>query len=223
MRRLAVVTALAVALAGCGGEKGDEQAAPTPQTTTTAAAETCRSVPQPKPRPDGTRKAPARPLAPGKTYLLRFETNCGDFTVRLDQRASPNAAASLAALADAGFFDRTSFHRIVPDFVIQGGDPTASGTGGPGYSTADPPAPNTIYTKGAVAMAKTASEPPGTAGSQFFVVTAGDAGLPPEYALVGRVVEGIAVVERIGRLGDAATELPTAPVVIEKVSLVELS
>ena len=100
------------------------------------------------------------------------------------------------------------FHRIAPGFVIQGGDPKGSdpqvaGTGGPGYSVTEAPAQNTVYAKGLVAMAKTAVEPPGASGSQFFVVTApADAGLPPDYAVLGEVTEGIDVVEAIGELGD---------------------
>ena len=82
-------------------------------------------------------------------------------------------------LARKGFFDGTIFHRIVPGFVIQGGDPTGKGTGGPGYKTVEPPPAGTLYTHGIVAMAKAANEPPGTAGSQFFIVTGKNVGLPP--------------------------------------------
>ncbi len=105
--------------------------------------------------------------------------------------------------------------------MIQGGDPTQTGSGGPGYSTVDKPASDAAYVKGVVAMAKTADEPAGTAGSQFFVVTGEDVGLPPEYAIVGTVTEGLDVVERIGRLGDPTTEQPTQPVVIESVTVGE--
>ena len=136
----------------------------------------------------------------------------------LDLGSAPNTAASLVSLARAGYFDDTEFHRIVPGFVIQGGDPTQSGSGGPGYSTSDAPDPDAAYTKGVVAMAKTATEPAGTAGSQFFVVTGADAGLPPEYAVVGKVTSGLDVIERIGKLGDPATEQPTQPVVIDSVT-----
>jgi len=118
------------------------------------------------------------------------------------------------------FFDGTIFHRIVPGFVIQGGDPTGTGTGGPGYSVRDVPPRNSLYTEGVVAMAKSAAEPRGTAGSQFFVVTAADAGLPPDYAILGVVTKGLKVVEKIGRLGNRATERPTRRVAVLRMTLV---
>ena len=218
MRRAALVTLSAIALAGCGGDDGDE-AATTTATTVAPPAETtgCRDVEQPQPRPEGTLTAPTAVLNVDKTYLLTFRTSCGDFTVRLDPKASPKTSASFLALARRDYFDGTYFHRIVPGFVIQGGDPTGTGTGGPGYTTVDTPAAGTTYERGVVAMAKSAAEAPGTAGSQFFVVTGADAGLPPDYAVVGRVVEGMDVVARIGVLGDPNTELPTQPVVVDNV------
>jgi peptidyl-prolyl cis-trans isomerase B (cyclophilin B) len=106
----------------------------------------------------------------------------------------------------------------VPDFVIQGGDPTATGTGGPGYTTVDDPPPTASYGHGVVAMAKTGADLPGTAGSQFFIVTTADAGLPPEYAIVGTVTEGIEVVDEIGSLG-GLDEQPTQVVEIEKATV----
>jgi cyclophilin family peptidyl-prolyl cis-trans isomerase len=118
------------------------------------------------------------------------------------------------------FFDGTVFHRIVPGFVIQGGDPTAKGTGGPGYTVVDVPPRNSLYTEGVVAMAKAPSEPRGAAGSQFFIVTAADAGLPPDYAILGVVTKGLKVVERIGRLGNRVTEKPTRRVVVLRMTLV---
>ena len=123
-------------------------------------------------------------------------------------------------LAKNGFYDDTIFHRIVPGFVIQGGDPLGRGTGGPGYSTVDKPPADARYTKGVVAMAKTGAEPAGTSGSQFFVVTGADVGLPPDYAIVGKVTQGLDVVERIGKLG-SATEKPTQTVLIRKVTVKE--
>jgi len=159
-------------------------------------------------------------LPAGKTFTLTFETSCGPFTVSLDQKAAPHTSASLVALARTGYFDDTIFHRVVPGFVIQGGDPTQQGSGGPGYSTIDPPPADAKYTKGVVAMAKTQTEPAGTAGSQFFVVTGNDTGLTPDYAIVGTVTDGMDTVERIDALG-AGDGPPSQPVVISKVTVAE--
>ncbi len=150
---------------------------------------------------------------------MTLKTNQGTFAFALDVKDSPHTTASFASLVEKGFFDGTTFHRIVPGFVIQGGDPTGTGSGGPGYSTVDVPPSNTRYSKGVVAMAKAGNEPPGTAGSQFFVVTGDDVQLPPEYALLGKVTSGLDVVEKIGALGDAQTEQPTKRVEIQKATL----
>jgi cyclophilin family peptidyl-prolyl cis-trans isomerase len=117
------------------------------------------------------------------------------------------------------FFDGTRFHRIVPGFVIQGGDPTGTGQGGPGYTVRDVPPGNAAYTKGVVAMAKTSAEPTGTSGSQFFVVTGANAGLPAQYALLGVVTKGLPVVDRIGKLGNPVNERPTRKVVVLKMTV----
>jgi cyclophilin family peptidyl-prolyl cis-trans isomerase len=166
-------------------------------------------------------KKPTGKLDASKTWQLVVQTNCGSFTIELDSKTAPNTTASLVSLARAGFFDGLTVHRIVPGFVIQGGDPTGTGGGGPGYKTIDKPPPNARYTRGVVAMAKTESEKDGTAGSQFFIVTGQDAGLQPQYAVVGRIVAGLDVVDRIGQLGDPATEQPTQPVVMSKVTVKE--
>lgn len=215
MRRTIALAVLALALAGCGDDS--EQAAPQ-ETGTATPTSGCTEVEQPQPKAPGAEERPTELLVADTTYRLIVSTNCGDFTITLDQKASPQATASLVALAENDFFDGTFFHRIVPGFVIQGGDPTGSGSGGPGYSTIDPPAAGTTYEHGVVAMAKSGAEAPGTSGSQFFVVTAPDAGLPPDYAVVGKVTAGLDVVDRIGLLGDAA-EQPTQPVVIEDVTV----
>jgi len=211
---IAVVT-LALVAAGCGGGSSSSTS------TATETAETvsgCQSVEAPAPRDAGGATAPKERLDPERTWTLTFDTSCGTFVVTLDLDSAPATAASLVSLAQSGFYDDTVFHRIVPGFVIQGGDPTQTGTGGPGYSTVDAPASGATYTKGVVAMAKTEDEPPGTAGSQFFVVTGDDVGLPPDYAVAGTVTDGLDVVERIGALGDPATEQPLQPVVVRSVT-----
>ncbi len=220
VRRAFALVLLAATLPGCGGD--DDEAASQTVTEQPEAASTapCRDVEKPKPRADGGERAPEEPLKAGTTYVATVATNCGTFEIRLDQKASPKATASFAALAQGGFFDSTIFHRIVPGFVIQGGDPTQSGSGGPGYATVDPPDAGTTYELGTVAMAKAGAEPPGTAGSQFFVVTAPDAGLPPDYAVIGHVSRGLDVVEKIGKLGDAS-EQPTQTVLVESIAIDE--
>jgi len=212
--RAATIAALALALvlvaAGCGGSSSSGGS--------TEATGGCEEVSAPAPRDAGGGTAPTERLDPERTWTLTFDTSCGTFVVTLDLDSAPATAASLVSLAQSGFYDDTVFHRIVPGFVIQGGDPTQTGTGGPGYSTVDAPASGATYTKGVVAMAKTEDEPAGAAGSQFFVVTGDDVGLPPDYAVAGTVTDGLDVVERIGALGDPATEQPLQPVVVRSVT-----
>ncbi|MBI2951784.1 peptidylprolyl isomerase [bacterium] len=157
----------------------------------------------------------------GRREVGVIETDRGTIVVELYEKDAPQHVANFKKLASQGFYNGLTFHRIVPGFVIQGGDPTGTGTSGPGYTTVDPPPADARYTKGVVAMAKTAAEPPGTAGSQFFVVTAADAGLPPEYAMLGKVTAGLDVVEEIGAFGDSATEQPTEAVRIEQATVRE--
>jgi peptidyl-prolyl cis-trans isomerase B (cyclophilin B) len=210
----AVLLGLAVVLAAsaCGSSK---------KKAATVDAHGCvvTSAPSPGSRSE---KKPSTKLDPAKTYDVVFQTNCGSFTVQLNVRDSPNTTASFANLVKKHFFDGTVFHRIVPGFVIQGGDPTQRGDGGPGYTTVDTPPAGTKYTHGVVAMAKTQTQAPGTSGSQFFVVTAPNAGLPADYAVLGRVVKGLGVVDRIGKLGDASQQ-PTETVEIEHATLTTTS
>jgi peptidyl-prolyl cis-trans isomerase B (cyclophilin B) len=220
MRRVALLALLVVALAGCGGGDSNESAPPTTTATTSTTGATqggCTDATATK-HDDRTLSNEHLKLDADKTYRLVFKTNCGSFTVTLNQKIAPNATGSLVSLAKRGFFDDTFFHRIVVGFVIQGGDPTGSGTEGPGYETRDSVPRDAKYSHGVVAMAKTSAEPPGTAGSQFFVVTSPDAGLPPDYAIVGKVTSGLDVVDRIGKLGDA-NEQPTRAIVISKVEV----
>jgi len=217
MSRLAPVLAVAAVtlfLAACGG--GEKSASG----TTTSS---CEDVETPAPRPDGGQTKPTTKLDASKTYVLVFETSCGDFEITLDQKQAPETSASLVSLAKAGFYDNTAIHRVVPGFVVQGGDPKGDGTGGPGYSTRDVPPKDAAYTRGVVAMAKTEFEPAGTAGSQYFIVTGEDVGLPPDYAIVGEVTKGYDAVERIEALGnpDDPSGEPTHAVLVERVSVLE--
>jgi peptidyl-prolyl cis-trans isomerase B (cyclophilin B) len=207
---LVAVGVVAAILISRGGGDDDE-------TTSAAGAEGCKQVEAPQPK-QVSLQAPEQTLKQGEEATAVVETSCGSFEIALDTERAPKTANSFAYLAEEGFYDDLTFHRIVPGFVIQGGDPQGTGTGGPGYKVVEKPPANLAYTKGVVAMAKSSAEPPGTSGSQFYVVTGADAGLPPEYALVGRVDEGLDVVERIGKLG-TASEKPKQTVLIEKITI----
>lgn len=206
----ALAVVVAVVLISAAGEQPAEDS---------VAVEGCRSVEAPRPKSvDLPAPAPGEVLGRGEPASAVIETNCGNFTIALDTERAPKTANSFAYLAEQGVFDGTTFHRIVDDFVIQGGDPQGDGTGGPGYSIREAPPGDLAYEPGVVAMAKTAAEPSGTSGSQFFVVTgSGGASLTPDYALVGEVTEGMDVVRRIGAAGGAGQQ-PT-PVVIDAVTL----
>lgn len=198
----------------------------TATTPATAAPARCVKVKEPGPRPGPKVPKPTGALDAGKAYVAVVDTNCGTFTIALDVKGSPKTAASFVNLARHGFFNRVAFHRIVHGFVIQGGDPTGTGQGGPGYSVVEAPPKSTRYTKGVVAMAKTEMEDPGTSGSQFYVVTADDASLPPDYAVLGKVATGQDVVDLIGLAptdqanpDPSRQDRPVDPIVIRSVKI----
>ena len=218
MARVAVLLLLCALVAACGGDDASSDDAGA--TATAAAAGACDAADAPEPKGEGDLPNPRARLDRSKTYVATVSTNCGDFEVTLDAEQAPRTGGSFKALADKGFYDGLTFHRVVAGFVIQGGDPKGDGTGGPGYSVVEAPPGGLSYTKGVVAMAKTETEAPGTSGSQFFVVTAEDAQLPPQYALLGQVTSGQAVVDKIGVVEtDPATDAPVRPVVISSVQV----
>lgn len=223
LRLIALMLALALLVAACGeDDDASGETAATPTATEEAAPAGCEAAEEPEPKGEGDLPKPKARLNASKTYVAAVSTNCGDFEITLDAERAPKTGGSFKALADKGFFDGTTFHRIVAGFVIQGGDPKGDGTGGPGYSVVEAPPQDLVYSKGVVAMAKTGAEAAGTSGSQFFVVTAEDAGLPPDYALLGQVTSGQDVVDKIGVAEtDPATEKPLEPVVISSVKVTE--
>ena len=200
-------------LAACGG--GDE--------STTAASGSSNCAPASEPAPKRVDfKAPAQVLDAGAKATATVETTCGTFVIELDTKNSPETSNSFAFLAERGVYDDTWFQRIVPGLLIQGGDPEQNGTGDAGYKVIEPPPPKTAYLKDFVGMGKSGLDAPGTSGSQFFIVTAADAGLPPDYALLGQVIKGAEVVDRIGELGDPASGergAPLEPVVIKTIEI----
>jgi cyclophilin family peptidyl-prolyl cis-trans isomerase len=131
------------------------------------------------------------------TVQAIITTSCGDITVELDPGIAPGTVNSFVFLARAGYFDGTVSHRVLPGFVMQAGDPTATGRAGPGYTIADElPAAGFLYERGTLAMANSG---PNTTGSQFFVML-GDAALPPNYSVFGRVIDGFETLDLVAAL-----------------------
>ena len=218
---VALLLACALMVTACGGDE-KEKPASTPAATETAepAQEVgCEKVAKPQPANEAKLPKPTTELKKGKTYVARVLTNCGEFEITLDAKRAPKTGGSFASLVGKRFYDGLIFHRIVAGFVIQGGDPAGDGQGGPGYTVTEAPPEDLTYKKGVVAMAKTATDPAGASGSQFFVVTGEDAGLPPEYALLGKVTKGQDVVDKIGVVAVGADEAPTEPVVIRQIRI----
>lgn len=207
---IAVGIVAAILVSRSGGDSDSDS-------TTAASTTGCEQVEAPKPKKVSL-KAPPQTVNKGEQITAAVETSCGSFDIALDAKRAPKTVNSFVYLSEEGFYDDLTFHRVAPEFVIQGGDPFGTGTGGPGYRVDEKPPSNLAYTKGVVAMAKSSAEPPGRSGSQFFIVLAPDAGLPPEYALVGKVDKGFDVVEQIGKLGTPA-EKPKQTVLIEKISV----
>jgi cyclophilin family peptidyl-prolyl cis-trans isomerase len=153
-------------------------------------------------------------------YRAVIRTSLGDVTVELAADRSPSTVNNFVFLAREGFYDGVIFHRVIQGFMVQGGDPTGTGTGGPGYRFRDELelAQEVRYRRGTLAMANAG---PNTNGSQFFIMHA-DTGLPPAYSVFGRVVEGIEVVDAIATTPTGPGDRPREDVVISTVEIVEI-
>ncbi len=177
------------------------------------------------PNPDGTSEkrqhfdaAPDMVIDPQKTYRATMVTSKGTLEIALDPIAAPVAVNNFVFLARWHYFDGIVFHRVIPGFVLQGGDPTGTGTGGPGYRFADELPKPGRYELGSLAMANAG---PDTNGSQFFVISGPDGvRLPPLYSLFGKVVAGLDVVAAIDAVGTRSGQ-PSERVVIESVTVDE--
>jgi peptidyl-prolyl cis-trans isomerase B (cyclophilin B) len=152
-----------------------------------------------------------------KSYEATLHTSEGDITIELYPADAPMTVNNFLFLAGDGFYDDVIFHRTIPGFMIQGGDPTGTGTGGPGYKFRDEFHARTSYPRGTVAMANAG---PNTNGSQFFIVHA-DAGLPNAYTIFGEVTDGMDVVDAIAAKPTGAQDRPHDPVSIESVTISE--
>lgn len=209
---------------------GDDDETDVATDTTSASATTTTTEPEPAVEPtcppaDGsaeTRRRFTGPfdtcIDPAKTYTADVETDVGTFTITFDDEKAPKTVNNFVALARYHYFDGIVFHRVIPGFVVQGGDPTGTGSGGPGYQFDDELPEAGEYEIGSVAMANSGAD---TNGSQFFVVT-GQQGveLPPNYSLFGMVTAGMDVVKKIEADG-APTGEPTVTHRIVKVTVKE--
>ncbi|MFN8109190.1 MAG: peptidylprolyl isomerase [Thermoleophilia bacterium] len=210
-RTLAVATAMAgaIALAGCGSAGSSGQ---TGGSTGASVVTGCVTTPPTTPAAPKTYSAPPpMTIDATKQYWATMRTSCGVIRIKLDAKAAPNTVNNFVFLARQGFYNGLTFHRVVKDFVIQGGDPKGNGSGGPGYEFADELPPQAGYQVGSVAMANSG---PDTNGSQFFIVTGiNGEQLPNQYSRFGTVYQSIQVAKRIESLApNVAADNPSAQV-----------
>lgn len=158
-------------------------------------------------------KSAEQVIKSGKTYTATLHTSAGDIVIELSPD-TPITTNNFVFLAQQGFYDGVIFHRVIPGFMIQGGDPTGTGTGGPGYRFADEPFTGK-YTRGTVAMANAGAN---TNGSQFFIMHA-DYDLPPNYVIFGKTLSGLDVVDKIATGKTGANDRPLEPQVIKSVDI----
>lgn len=211
MKRLIITIAIAgiatlPVLAGCGSADSASTAADTTASATTPAA--------------GAKTwsaAPAMSIDVNAAYTAAMRTSEGEITIALDPTQAPTTVNNFVFLSKQGFFDGLTFHRVIPGFMIQGGDPTGTGSGGPGYSFPDELPTAGQYKIGSVAMANAGSD---TNGSQFFIVTgANGVSLPPSYSLFGQVTAGQSIADAISNVPRDAADKPNSPVTITEVTI----
>ena len=204
--------------------------APTATAAATGSSANADATPAPEPTADAPEvvvadgrsiqqwpEPPPMTIDPGAAYTAVLQTTAGDITVELLPGDAPAAVNNFVFLARAGFYDNVIFHRTIPGFMIQGGDPTGTGRGGPGYRFADEPV-RRPYDRGTLAMANAG---PNTNGSQFFLMHA-DYGLPPNYTIFGQTVAGLDTIDAIAEAPtrpDGEGSTPINPVVIETVTI----
>lgn len=230
---LTVLTlAFAGVVAGCGGDtKIDAGGGPSTAATTStqepateAPVTECLHTGQPPATKKDQYSKAEQVLKEGVEYTIVMKTSCGPINIKLDPKAGGPIPNSIAFLTSKGFYDNLIFHRVVPDFVLQGGDPTGTGGGGPGYEVVGPVPSGYQYQLGDVAMAKTSQAPAGASGSQFFVVSSanGGAGLTqqPVYGILGHAKdpESLGTIARIAALG-VSDGPPSKPVWIIEASV----
>ncbi len=164
-------------------------------------------------------KAPPMCIDTSKTYTAVMQTDVGNITLSLDPKEAPKTVNNFVFLAEKGFYNGTIFHRVIPGFMMQGGDQTGTGQGGPGYTIPDEFPKAGPYPNYSIAMANTGQ--PNSGGSQFFIVDGSQGqGLPPKYSLFGQVTAGQSVVDKI--VGDGSAQ-GVPPKVTHKLLMVTIS
>lgn len=156
-------------------------------------------------------------IDPQRSYEATLDTNHGEIVIELDPGRSPLTVNNFVFLAREGFYDEVIFHRVIENFMIQGGDPTGTGRGGPGYRFRDELDGEGEYLRGTVAMANAG---PNTNGSQFFICHT-DVGLPHQYTIFGTVTRGMETVDSIARTETDRADRPREDVVIRSVTVTE--
>ena len=228
-RFLAALAVVTIVAAGCGSDDDGSDSATVDvaapdgvaETNDTGSADTgCPPVDGADSQTRSFDSAPPMCLDPDASYEAVVTTNNGEFTIAVDPQTAPVAANNFVFLARNQYFDDTVCHRIIPNFVVQCGDPTATGTGGPGYTIVDEPPAAGQYEIGSIAMAKTPA--PDSAGSQFFIITGSDgAALPPEYALFGRVIDGFETAVQVMAAAGTPDGVPSEPIEIQSIRIIQ--
>jgi peptidyl-prolyl cis-trans isomerase B (cyclophilin B) len=220
VRGLAVLLlGLGLIAAGCGGGSGKQSAS-----ALHPGSDGCDySVPDAASAKRATYSKPDTVLKPGEKAEIDMLTSCGTITIQLDTDTTNPIPNSIAFLVSKKYYDGLTFHRIITDFVLQGGDPNGDGTGGPGYTVVGPVRAGYHYALGDIAMAKTQEQPSGTAGSQFFVISgAQGVALPTDYGLLGHASDttSLATIKKIASLATESS-VPAKPIYIWSATLVK--
>jgi peptidyl-prolyl cis-trans isomerase B (cyclophilin B) len=189
--------------------------------TSSASGPTCKDVKAPPPKTTSFPAPPPQSIDPNQIYSATLDTTCGPIDMTLFAQQYPVSANNFAFLSQQGFYDNLAVVRAAKGFVVQAGSPTQKADGGPGYSVqGEVPTTKTPYPTGTVAWAKTGSDPAGTIGSQFFIVTGDASALPPDYAVLGTVTKGLKVAKAIEKLAPSSGDgPPTRPVIIKKATI----
>ena len=166
-------------------------------------------------------KSPKTLVDKNKKYTAILHTEKGDITIELTADKTPITVNNFVTLVKKEFYNNTIFHRVIKGFMIQGGDPIGNGSGGPGYTVTETPSDDTNYSRGTIAMAKKMNEPPGTQGSQFFIMHK-DYALPKDYVTFGKVVSGIDVVDAIAESPVQLSGEGSSPVTPVKILTIDI-